>query len=475
MKPEVTETPLTERKMVRRGLLAGLAGLSAAVAMKLAGTPPAHAIDNASIIIGNDTQTAQSQTRLTADPVDVNLPTFQVVNGGNATSGQSAIAGVVNAGTAIVGVNTNPTSGIGVLGVSTYFQGTGTGVQGYTQQGIGVLGWTSDQTGTKAGIEGRSFGSAPGIRAVSTNNGTGIKGISNANFSFTDDGTGSGPGVHGKSNSGTGVVGESQSLFGVYGQSYGASAGVEGIANATGAIGVQGQSGSGTGIQGQSGQGCGVRGLSSSFVGLIGISDASIGLYGYNVSPNVPALYAENLGPNNRIAGLFNGDVRIMGTLSATSKNAVVTMPDGSDAVLYCQEAPEPYFEDFGRAQLAGGRARVQLEVEYASLVRRDDYMVFLTEEGESNGLFVSRRDQTGFEVQEKKSGTSSIQFTYRIVGRRADIPGKRLARISNQAAAHAAQARAAAVGKGTGGAKPGSGGPGAGGMPLPAGPSGVR
>ena len=37
MKADVRETTLTERKVVRRGLIAGLAGLGAAVAVKLTG------------------------------------------------------------------------------------------------------------------------------------------------------------------------------------------------------------------------------------------------------------------------------------------------------------------------------------------------------------------------------------------------------------------------------------------------------
>ena len=111
------------------------------------------------------------------------------------------------------------------------------------------------------------------------------------------------------------------------------------------------------------------------------ISDNSIGLYGYNVAPNVPALYAENLAANpaNRFAAQFNGDVWVYGNFVVVGggKYAAVTMPDGTEALVYCQESPEPYFEDFGRARLVNGVAHVQLEPEFASIVKRDDYMVF--------------------------------------------------------------------------------------------------
>lgn len=193
-----------------------------------------------------------------------------------------------------------------------------------------------------------------------------------------------------------------------------------------------------------------MRGLSNSFVGLVGISDISIGLYGYNISPNVPAFYAENLGPNNRIAGLFNGDVRVMGnfTVSGGAKHAAVTMPDGS-AVLYCQESPEPFFEDFGRARLINGVAHVQMESEFASIVERDDYMVFITPGGElKSPLYVGPQNANGFEVREANGGTSSIPFTYRIVAKRKDIDVKRLARLDPQVKANIGQMRAAGCGQ---------------------------
>jgi hypothetical protein len=47
--------------------------------------------------------------------------------------------------------------------------------------------------------------------------------------------------------------------------------------------------------------------------------------------------------------------------------------------------------------------------------------------------LFVSKRDPGGFEVREYRGGTSSVDFSYRIVARRNDIPGDRLARIDPQ------------------------------------------
>src|SRR5207247_163732 len=96
------------------------------------------------------------------------------------------------------------------------------------------------------------------------------------------------------------------------------------------------------------------------------------------------------------LAGYFQGNVLVTGSLQvAGAKNAVIKMQDGSSAVVYCQESPEPYFEDFGEARLVNGVAQVTLEAEFASLVAGGKYMVFPVAEGEVRGLFVSRKSAT--------------------------------------------------------------------------------
>ena len=91
----------------------------------------------------------------------------------------------------------------------------------------------------------------------------------------------------------------------------------------------------------------------------------------------------------------------------------------------------------------------MQLEPEFASLVKRDDYMVFLVAEGESKGhLFIGQKNANGFEVREANAGTSNIPFTYRIVAKRKDIEGKRLARLDPKLKQNLAAMRAQAASK---------------------------
>jgi hypothetical protein len=108
----------------------------------------------------------------------------------------------------------------------------------------------------------------------------------------------------------------------------------------------------------------------------------------------------------------------------AITKNAVVPFPDGSQRLLHCMESPEHWFEDFGSAKLARGRAVVKLDVNFAKVIKPGDYRVFVTPEGNCHGLYVRHKNANSFEVHELTGGKSSVAFSYRIVGRRKDIKG---------------------------------------------------
>jgi hypothetical protein len=278
------------------------------------------------------------------------------------------------------------------------------------------------------------------VRGGAANNGAGVRGVSNFGLDTSDDGTGSGIGVEGRSGSGSGVRGVSQS-----------------------GVGVSGGSPNFVGVQGASDFHVGVRGISVGFAGVVGVSTNYVGVYASNSAPGLTALYSENLS-GNPIAGYFLGNVIVQGNFQVTgAKAAAVTLPDGSQAMMYCQESPEAWFEDFGRGQLIGGVARVAVEPEFASLVQLGSYMVFLTPEGECKGLRVSSRTPAAFEVRELQGGASSVPFTYRLVAKRKDIPGGRLARIDPQPARNVAtmrQAGLAGLGRPSSALDPGPGGP---------------
>jgi hypothetical protein len=390
---------LTERKVVRRGLLTGIAALGAAAMVKLHGAGRADAANGDPLIVGSSANVSTALTLWTATTAA--SAGLQVVNGGATVSGKSGIVGVTDA-----------VNGGGVRGYNDVAGGFGTG--GDSGSGIGVRG----QSTTGTGVQGssNSFSSA-GVRGVGMSSGFGVRGVSNIPSDLTGNGTGNG----GRSTGGPGVTGESVNAAGVIGQSVNQP---------------------GVGVDGISTNGIGARGTSTNWVGVVGISSAYHGLYGSTSSAVGAGFVGENLAPGG-FAGYFAGHVQITGNLLVGgAKNAVIKMQDGTTASVYCQESPEPFFEDFGRAQLAGGVANVALEREFATLVAGGDYMVFLTPEGESRGLYVSRRSATSFEVRDP--GNSNISFTYRIVTKRKDIEGKRFARVVDNVGPGLATARVA-------------------------------
>jgi hypothetical protein len=187
----------------------------------------------------------------------------------------------------------------------------------------------------------------------------------------------------------------------------------------------------------------GVVGTANQHPGVIGTSNKLMGIYGF--SRDNGGVVGETANPNS-FAGYFQGNVMVIGTLTATAgKNAVVAFPDGSQRVLHCMESPEHWFEDFGAAKLKRGRALVKLDADFGKVIKRGDYRVLLTPEGDCRGLYVHRKRATSFEVRELAGGSSSIAFSYRIVGRRKDIRGhKRFAKIDTRLSLPAAATRAA-------------------------------
>jgi hypothetical protein len=222
------------------------------------------------------------------------------------------------------------------------------------------------------------------------------------------------------------VAGFCSDKYGVLGTSS-TSHGVLGIS--TDAYGVLGNSTNGVALGGNSNY-IGLFGSGNGgATGVQGTSQTGIAVYGASSGPTGTGIYGASA---NGYAGRFQGTVLISGTLSQTggAKSALVPHPDGQHRRVYCQESPEPWFEDFGKGTLVNGRAVVRLDEEFDAIVRGDNYFVFLTAVGSSNGLYVETQGPHRFEVREQNGGTSAIPFYYRVVARRRDIEGPRLEKV---------------------------------------------
>lgn len=181
-----------------------------------------------------------------------------------------------------------------------------------------------------------------------------------------------------------------------------------------------------------------------------GFVDAFVGdataLYAFNtstVSTN-PALYVENDDVTDAgdlafdVKGpTFGGEcsIDVSGNLFCTGTLGAAVHGSGKKKVgLYTMQSSENWIEDFGSGALTGGVATILLEPRFAKTVSgQADYHVFLTPEGDCDGLYIANKTATSFEVRELKSGTSSVAFDYRIVAHRKGFESSRLPDVSRK------------------------------------------
>ncbi|MBI3220217.1 MAG: hypothetical protein HYZ44_11955 [Bacteroidetes bacterium] len=110
------------------------------------------------------------------------------------------------------------------------------------------------------------------------------------------------------------------------------------------------------------------------------------------------------------------------------SKNAVVNTTDGARA-LYCEEASEVWFTDYGFGKIIGNSVVIILDKKFIETVNTNEpYHVFLQSYGVAE-LYVSKRSPTSFEVSAKGNGFVPTEFSFRIVAKRRGYESMRLER----------------------------------------------
>ncbi|HEY1305055.1 MAG TPA: hypothetical protein VGF24_15970 [Vicinamibacterales bacterium] len=296
------------------------------------------------------------------------------------------------------------TDGDVVLGSSNSTSGS-TSLTCTATNGIGF------QVFANAGTIGRALyteGSGAGLIARTGASGAGV-------YGDTYVGGSSAIGVHGVSFAGSGVLGESVSGYPMLGRV------TQGADQNT--IAIYGLNNSTYAGPGPGAGGFGVYGLSAKGHGLVGATAAA----------GAAALVGATNGVAGAYAAALYGPVIVGGSFTVVggAKSAAVPHPDGSHRRLYCMESPESWFEDFGEARLDCGRADVTIDPDFAALVDLSSYHVFLTEYGNHQALYVSRRTPTGFSVEAKDENPQAGAFSWRVVAKRKDIAGPRLERVT--------------------------------------------
>ncbi len=115
------------------------------------------------------------------------------------------------------------------------------------------------------------------------------------------------------------------------------------------------------------------------------------------------------------------------GAWYCTGAKGSVNDVNGENRVTYSMESTEVVFEDFGSGKLADGAATVTIDSLFAATVDLSEYHVFVTPLGDCNGLYVSNKTATSFEVHELGGGKASVEFDYRIVANRSGYEGVRM------------------------------------------------
>jgi hypothetical protein len=265
-------------------------------------------------------------------------------------------------------------------------------------------------------------------------------------------------GVRAEADFGEGYAVDAEGAMGVRGTSHSTWAGVFGDSQDRG-NGVEGRSLRSNGVQGVSDSynANGVYGVNT--VGGCGVAGRTFGRYNDDKAAVLGESFRDPGTPagsdNGKAAGVYgysetgyggvfitrqtgqfrwkpSGGLRVVGEILKTQGeySEALPHPDGSQRLLYAPLSPESWYEDYGRAQLVGGRVEVELDTDFVAVLGIEDgeYHVFLTPEGDTQGLYVESRSARSFIVREQQAGTSNTTFSYRVAVKNEHRQPRRLA-----------------------------------------------
>lgn len=110
--------------------------------------------------------------------------------------------------------------------------------------------------------------------------------------------------------------------------------------------------------------------------------------------------------------------------LGSGAVSTVVKDTQGGDRIMVAPEAPEALLEDYGTGTLVNGKAHITIDPILSKNIRIDKshpLKVFIQLEGQCNGVYVTNKSATSFDVVELDYGNSNVNFSYHIVANRAD------------------------------------------------------
>jgi hypothetical protein len=304
------------------------------------------------------------------------------------------------------GVAGTSSSGVGLSGISK----SGHGVNGVSASSFGVVGITtlnaSSGSNARAGVYGEDLSTNKGIYN------SGVAGISKYGIGDLGE-TYNGVAVEGLQIEGGGFLAVPKyDNIGVYGDAY-EGPGVYGYAH------------------GSSLDSYGV-GAESDYAGRSALTGFAEGDGGNGVLGYAPAdgTVFIGTGPDGDVASIDgHGNEILAGGLTTFGSPLVRTRgSSGSDVMTFGERSSSPTVEDMGEATLVHGEAYVNIDRAFgAAIDPRSKYLVFLTPEGDSHGLYVTSQTTHGFAVHENGGARSTLAFDFRIVAKPYDTDASRL------------------------------------------------
>ncbi len=330
-----------------------------------------------------------------------------------------------------------PINGYTTAGIGVYGEGlTGNGVWGESTDAFGVIG----QSVTSSGVRGFSDVQL-GVHGVSNN--IGVWGDGSVIGVLGDDNGFDTVGVQGQTDGGIGVIGLATSGDGVLGQATSGDA-IVGVTND--GLGVLAISTNGDGLQSISANSTGAVGASNTNTetGIAGTSDGggfyaslidgsgvagegnTTGVYGVanTITEQGFGGYFENDGVFSYVGGWQAGPFTARKILGNGTVSTIVEGTNGELLTMSAPESPEILFQDYGIGKLENGKVRIEIDPIFSRNIRVDaehPMKVFIQLEGDCNGVFVTNKSATGFEVIELQQGNSNVDFSWSIVATRAD------------------------------------------------------
>ena len=154
--------------------------------------------------------------------------------------------------------------------------------------------------------------------------------------------------------------------------------------------------------------------------GILGAQDVLYGGY-FEGGVSAQSYSFAGLKYNHNGAGGGGTDYKVIGNGVAST---IILDENKKPRIMFCPEAPEVLFEDYGVSKLINGEAFITLDKILAASMKIDEkhpLKVFIQLEGDCNGVFVTDKSNIGFRVKELNKGNSNVSFSWHIVGSRAD------------------------------------------------------